>query len=34
MADDPLANIEVTPREVKDMMDRGEKFLFVDLREK
>ena len=34
MADDPLANIEVTPREVKDMMDRGEKFLFVDVREK
>ena len=34
MADDPLANIEITPREVKDMMDRGEKFLFVDVREK
>ncbi len=34
MADDLLANIEITPREVKSMMDRGEKFLFVDVREK
>jgi adenylyltransferase/sulfurtransferase len=34
MADDPLANIEITPREVKSMIDRGEKFLFVDVREK
>jgi rhodanese-related sulfurtransferase len=34
MTDDPLANIEITPREVKDMMDRGERFLFVDVREK
>jgi rhodanese-related sulfurtransferase len=34
MTDDPLANIEITPREVKDMMGRGEKFLFVDVREK
>jgi len=34
MTDDPLANIEITPSEVKDMMDRGEKFLFVDVREK
>jgi rhodanese-related sulfurtransferase len=34
MTNDPLANIEITPREVKDMMDRGEKFLFVDVREK
>jgi rhodanese-related sulfurtransferase len=34
MTDDPLANIEITPREVKNMMDRGEKFLFVDVREK
>ena len=34
MTDDPLANIEITPREVKDIMDRGEKFLFVDVREK
>jgi rhodanese-related sulfurtransferase len=34
MAHDPLANIEITPREVKSMIDRGEKFLFVDVREK
>jgi rhodanese-related sulfurtransferase len=34
MADDLFANIEITPREVKSMMDRGEKFLFVDVREK
>jgi adenylyltransferase/sulfurtransferase len=34
MTDDPLANIEITPREVKSMIDRGEKFLFVDVREK
>ena len=34
MADDLLSNIEITPREVKNMMDRGEKFLFVDVREK
>jgi rhodanese-related sulfurtransferase len=34
MADDILANIEITPREVKSMLDRGEKFLFVDVREK
>ena len=34
MADDPLANIEITPREVKSMLNRGEKFLFVDVREK
>ena len=34
MADDPLANIEITPRKVKSMIDRGEKFLFVDVREK
>jgi rhodanese-related sulfurtransferase len=34
MTDDPLANIEITPRDVKNMMDRGEKFLFVDVREK
>jgi len=30
---DPLANIEITPREVKERLDRGEKFLFVDVRE-
>ena len=34
MADDLFANIEITPRDVKSMMDRGEKFLFVDVREK
>jgi rhodanese-related sulfurtransferase len=34
MADDPFANIEIAPRDVKSMMDRGEKFLFVDVREK
>ena len=34
MADDLFANIEITPREVKSMMERGEKFLFVDVREK
>ncbi len=34
MADDLLANIEITPREVKGMLERGDKFLFVDVREK
>ena len=34
MADDLLANIEITPREVKSMLERGEKFLLVDVREK
>ena len=34
MADDLFANIEITPREVKSMLDRGDKFLFVDVREK
>ena len=34
MADDPFANIEITPREVKSMMECGDKFLFVDVREK
>ena len=34
MADDPFANIEVTPREVKSMMERGDKFLLIDVREK
>lgn len=28
------ANIEITPGEVKGMLDRGEKFLLVDVREK
>lgn len=34
MAEDMLANIEITPRQVKDLLARGEKFLFVDVREK
>ncbi len=34
MAEDLLANIEITPREVKSMLERGDKFLFVDVREK
>ena len=34
MAEDILANIEITPREVKALLTSGEKFLFVDVREK
>lgn len=34
MADDLFANIEITPREVKELQSRGEPFLFVDVREK
>jgi rhodanese-related sulfurtransferase len=34
MADDLFANIEISPREVKSMLERGDKFLFVDVREK
>ena len=34
MTEDLLANIEVTPREVSARLERGEKFLFVDVREK
>jgi adenylyltransferase/sulfurtransferase len=34
MVHDPFANIEITPREVKSMMERGDKFLLVDVREK
>jgi rhodanese-related sulfurtransferase len=34
MAEDLLANIEVTPRQVSERMERGDKFLFVDVREK
>ena len=34
MPEDPLANIEVTPREVSERLERGDKFLFVDVREK
>jgi len=33
MAEDLYANLEVAPREVKDMLGRGEKLLFVDVRE-
>jgi rhodanese-related sulfurtransferase len=34
MAEDLLANIEITPREVKDLLARAEKVFFVDVREK
>ena len=34
MTDDPMAGIEVLPREVRQRLERGEKFLFVDVREK
>jgi rhodanese-related sulfurtransferase len=34
MTEDILANIEITPREVQALVDRGEKFMFVDVREK
>lgn len=34
MTDDLLTNIEITPRQVKELLARGEKFLFVDVREK
>ena len=33
MTRDLLENIEITPKEVKARMDRGEQFLFVDVRE-
>jgi rhodanese-related sulfurtransferase len=33
MAEDLYANMEIAPREVKDMVDRGAEFLFVDVRE-
>lgn len=33
MAEDLYANIEVAPREVKELLDAGRKFLFVDVRE-
>jgi rhodanese-related sulfurtransferase len=32
--DDIFADIEISPRAVKQMLDRGERFLFVDVREK
>jgi rhodanese-related sulfurtransferase len=34
MREDLLANIEMTPREVSARRERGDKFLFVDVREK
>ena len=34
MAEDLLANIEITPRDVKALLERGDKFLYVDVREK
>ncbi len=34
MNEDSLADIEVTPREVSASIERGDKFLFVDVREK
>jgi rhodanese-related sulfurtransferase len=34
MAEDLYANMEVAPREVKDMLGRGGKLLFVDVRER
>jgi rhodanese-related sulfurtransferase len=34
MPEDLLANIEVTPREVSERLERGDNFLFVDVREK
>jgi len=33
MAEDLYANIEITPREVNERLERGEQFLFVDVRE-
>jgi rhodanese-related sulfurtransferase len=33
MTEDLLANIEITPREVKDLLARDDKVLFVDVRE-
>jgi rhodanese-related sulfurtransferase len=34
MEDNPLANLEIAPREVEERLARGDKFLFVDVREK
>ena len=34
MTEDILTNIEITPREVKERIDRGKNFLLVDVREK
>jgi rhodanese-related sulfurtransferase len=34
MTEGPLANMEIAPREVAALIARGDKFLFVDVREK
>jgi rhodanese-related sulfurtransferase len=34
MDEDLLAHIEITPREVSERIERGDKFLLVDVREK
>ena len=34
MDDHPLVDIEITPRQVSERLERGEKFLLVDVREK
>ncbi|MGA8142694.1 MAG: rhodanese-like domain-containing protein [Candidatus Acidiferrales bacterium] len=34
MSEDILVNIEISPREVHELIQRGEKFMFVDVREK
>jgi rhodanese-related sulfurtransferase len=34
MTDDLFANIEIAPREVQDLLARGAKIFFVDVREK
>jgi len=34
MAEDLYVNIEITPRDVNELLARGGKFLFVDVREK
>lgn len=34
MAEDLFANIEIAPREVKDLLAQGQKIFFVDVREK
>ena len=33
MTDDPLANIEIAPREVQELLARDDQVLFVDVRE-
>lgn len=34
MSEDIFSNIEIDPREVRDLIQSGRKFLFVDVREK